>query len=188
MPHAVKNNALLVRSQVFSTSGVGYDKLVMLPRDFYFVVGLGAAPIGALFLAHHPEEHWVSARPDGRLLASLTSASAASATAAPAQNLEQWLPNHSFQVRALHYTLHPTLARRGLRRSCTIISCAPYSDLIPVLPLAQAAPLAAALEIGSRAGAAADAQVRDAPLEPAALRAAACEERARLSLACHLGC
>ena len=108
--------------------------------------------------------------------------------AAPPQNLEQWLPNHSCQVRALHYTLHPTLARRGLRRSRTIISCAPYSNLIPVSPLAQAAPLAAALEIGSRAGAAADAQVRDAPLEPAALRAAACEERARLSLARHLGC
>ena len=68
MPHAVPSNALLVRSQVFSTSGVDYDKLVVLPRDFYFVVGLGAAPIGALFLAHHPEEHWVSARPDGRLL------------------------------------------------------------------------------------------------------------------------
>ena len=68
MPHAVKSNALLVRSQVFSTSGVGYDKLVMLPRDFYFVVGLGSAPKGVLFLAHRPEDHWVSARPDGRLL------------------------------------------------------------------------------------------------------------------------
>ena len=34
-------------------------------------------------------------------------------------------------------------------------------------------------QIGSRAGAAADAQVRNAPLEPAALRAACCEDRAR---------
>ena len=76
MPHAVQSNALLVRSQVFSTSGVDYDKLVVLPRDFYFVVGLGSAPEGVLFLAHRPEEHWVSARPDGGLLASLASASA----------------------------------------------------------------------------------------------------------------
>ena len=69
MPHAVKSNALLVRSQVFSTSGVEYDKLVVLPREFYVVVGLGSARSGVLYLAHHPEEHWVSARPDGRLLA-----------------------------------------------------------------------------------------------------------------------
>ena len=34
-------------------------------------------------------------------------------------------------------------------------------------------------QIGSRAGAAADAQVRNAPLEPSALRAACCEDRAR---------
>ena len=65
---AVQSNALLVRSQVFSTSGVDYDKLVVLPRDFYVVVGLGSARSGVLYLAHRPEEHWVSARPDGRLL------------------------------------------------------------------------------------------------------------------------
>ena len=84
MPHAVQSNALLVRSQVFSTSGVDYDKLVVLPREFYGVVGLGSAPNGVLFLAHRPKEHWVSAaRPDGRLLASLASASATAVVALP---------------------------------------------------------------------------------------------------------
>ena len=112
MPHAVKNNALLVRSQVFSTSGVGYDKLVMLPRDFYFVVGLGAAPIGALFLAHHPEEHWVSARPDGRLLASLTSIQAGGAhgneAGAPANATHQ---ARAYVGCAPRPGLHPPIAR-----------------------------------------------------------------------------
>ena len=68
MPHAVASNALLLLSQVFSTSGVDYDKVVVLPRDFYVVVGLGSAPKEVLYLAIHPEKHWVSARPDGRLL------------------------------------------------------------------------------------------------------------------------
>ena len=45
--------------------------------------------------------------------------------------------------------------------------------------VAQATTLAAALKIGSGAGATAGAQVRDAPLEPAALRDASCEDRAK---------
>ena len=55
----------------------------MLPREFYMAVGLGSATKGVLYLAHRPEEHWVSARPDGRLLASLASASATAVAALP---------------------------------------------------------------------------------------------------------
>ena len=59
-----------------------YDKHICLPCDFFAVVGLRLAPNLVLFLAHCPEVHWLSARPDGRFLDSLASASASASAAA----------------------------------------------------------------------------------------------------------